>query len=86
LVGDVDFDEAKQRASWITPVPRGSATSFNKLHLYSLNYSKLEEITWEKCVAFYLCLIFKIYKLNILRLHTSQDKLVSPYHGSSAGL
>lgn len=28
LVGDVEFGEAKKRASWITPVPGGNAPPF----------------------------------------------------------
>lgn len=33
LVGDVDYKEAKMKASWITPVP-GGIYSFLESHLY----------------------------------------------------
>ena len=41
IVGDVDFDAVKERASWITPVPGGVG---------AMTIAALMQNTWEACL------------------------------------
>ena len=56
-MGDVDFEEAKKRASWITPVPGGNFLEFRNLEI--LNYCS-------QCM-----LIFKMLDSMFEALHLS---------------